>query len=152
MFRGTRVRLTVDHHGDVHKVDLPACLHAGLAAVHALVGLGDLMDLQVVVCQHLEPAFTAEVKKGRVERRTRTRETERIGNSQIRKFRKQQKGNCRLYSSVAPLSIFTWAHLPDKVHTDKHSCNYSSTLAPIVRTAEASISFHWSQDINNHAS
>lgn len=55
--------LTVDHHGDVHKVDLPAGLHAGLAPVHALVSLGHLMDLQVVVGQHLEPAFTAQARR-----------------------------------------------------------------------------------------
>lgn len=53
------LKLTVDHHGDVHKVDLASGLDAGLAAVHALVSLGDLLDLQVVVRQHLEPAFTA---------------------------------------------------------------------------------------------
>jgi len=59
--------LTVDHHGDVHEVDLAAGLHAGLAAVHALVGLGHLMDLEVVVWQHLEPAFTAPAKRRRTD-------------------------------------------------------------------------------------
>lgn len=49
--------LTVDNHGDVHEVDLAPRLHAGLAAVHALVRLGHLVDLQVVVGQNLVPAF-----------------------------------------------------------------------------------------------
>lgn len=55
--------LTIDHHCNVHKIDLPACLYAGFTAVHTLVSLGHLMDLQVVVWQHLEPAFTAHVKR-----------------------------------------------------------------------------------------
>lgn len=59
--------LTVDNHGDVHEVDLAPRLHAGLAAVHALVRLGHLADLQVVVGQNLVPAFP----------RRRRQETER---------------------------------------------------------------------------
>ena len=50
-------QLTVDDNGDVHEVDLAACLDAGLAAVQALVGVGHLMDLEVVIGQHLEPPF-----------------------------------------------------------------------------------------------
>lgn len=39
------MQLTVDDHSDVHKIDLATGLDAGLAAVHALVSLGHLMDL-----------------------------------------------------------------------------------------------------------
>lgn len=57
------IGLTVDDHGYVHKVDLPSGLHAGLAAVNALVRLGHLADLQVVVWQHLKPAFTGQEER-----------------------------------------------------------------------------------------
>ena len=64
-------QLTVDDNGDVHEVDLTTCLDAGLAAVHALVGVGHLMDLEVVIGQHLEPPFNrgGERERGREARR-----------------------------------------------------------------------------------
>lgn len=63
-------QLTVDDHGYVHKVDLPTGLHAGLAAVNALIRLRHLVDLQVVVWQHLEPAFTGGAEGEHGDKRT----------------------------------------------------------------------------------
>ena len=52
--------LTVHHHSDIHKVDLATGLHSRLTAVHPLVSLGHLVDLEIVVGKNLEPAFRRE--------------------------------------------------------------------------------------------
>lgn len=79
------MQLTIDHHSDVHKIDLTAGLYARLAAVHALVSLGHLMDLQVVVCQHLELAFITQAKRRTDRKKASQRQKERARRGKDRR-------------------------------------------------------------------
>lgn len=62
----------------------------------------------------------AETERGDENKRTTAAVNDRE-KRQDKEVRKTAGENCRLHSSVARLSISTSAHLPDRVHTDKHS-------------------------------
>lgn len=99
----TLIKLTVDHDSDIHKVDLTASLHAGLTAVHALVCFGHMVDLQAVVCQHLEPACDAQGKKIKLKKKQAKKQTNK--RSLISMCMKIAKENCH-----APLAVNLLLH------------------------------------------
>lgn len=87
----------------------------------------------------------AETERGDENKRTTAAVNDRE-KRQDKEVRKTAGENCRLHSSVARLSISTSAHLPDRVHTDKHSWNYSSEYLQLrLAKSDEALPPHFSQ-------